>query len=103
MFLHRESMHAPKSPKEVHNFFLSPYHLYVRFLRNIYTYMWTRIYLQKEAAGASKYCWKSIMQLHWTVVTYLLKNIEHGIKHDIDSTYGNIRLYVPEIYSRFDE
>ena len=43
------------------------------------------------------------MQLHWTVVTYLLKNIEHGIKHDIDSTYGNIRLYVPEIYSRFDE
>ena len=43
------------------------------------------------------------MQLHWTVVTYLLKNIEHGIKHDIHSTYGNIRLYVPEIYSRFDE
>ena len=29
------------------------------------------------------------MQLFWTVVTYLLKNIKHGIEHDIDSTYGD--------------
>ena len=27
------------------------------------------------------------MQLLWTVVTYLLKNVEHGIEHDIDSAY----------------
>ena len=32
------------------------------------------------------------MQLFWTVVTYLLKNVKHGIEHDIDSTYGDIRL-----------
>ena len=31
------------------------------------------------------------MQLFWTVVTYLLKNVKHGIEHDIDSTYGDIR------------
>ena len=28
------------------------------------------------------------MHLHWTVVTYLLKNVEHGIEHDVDSAYG---------------
>ena len=30
------------------------------------------------------------MQLLWTqtVATYLLKNYEHGIKHDVDSAYG---------------
>ena len=27
-----------------------------------------------------------------TVVTYLLKNVKHGIEHDIDSTYGDSRL-----------
>ena len=32
------------------------------------------------------------MQLLWTVVTYLLKNVRHGIGHDIDSAYGDIRL-----------
>ena len=31
------------------------------------------------------------MQLLWTVVTYLLKNVKHGIEHDIYSTYGDIR------------
>ena len=51
--------------------------------------MWTSVlyryehtYLQK--AGISK-----IMQLLWTVVTYLLeKNVEHKTEHDIDSTFG---------------
>ena len=51
----------------------------------------TRIFLQKEA-GVSKNSWKKIIQLLWTVVTYLLKNSKHGIKHDIDSTYGDIKL-----------
>ena len=32
------------------------------------------------------------MQLLWAVVTYLLKNVKHGIEHDIDSAYGDIRL-----------
>ena len=27
------------------------------------------------------------MQLLWTVATYLLKNVEHEIEHDIDSAY----------------
>ena len=31
------------------------------------------------------------MQLIWTVNTCLLKNVKHGIEHDIDSTYENIR------------
>ena len=31
------------------------------------------------------------MQLLWTVVTYLLKNVKHEIEHDIDSTCGDIR------------
>ena len=32
------------------------------------------------------------MQLLWTVVTYLLKNVKHGIEHDIYSACGDIRL-----------
>ena len=48
------------------------------------------IYLQKEVE-VSKHR-KKVMQLLWTVVTYLLKNVKHGIEHDIDSTYGDIRL-----------
>ena len=32
------------------------------------------------------------MQLLWTVVTYLLKNVKYGIEHDIDITYGDIRI-----------
>ena len=35
-----------------------------------------------------KYSWKKIIQLLWTVVTYLLKNVEHGIKDDVDGSYG---------------
>ena len=31
------------------------------------------------------------MQLLWTVVTYLLKTVKHGIEHGIDSTCGDIR------------
>ena len=32
------------------------------------------------------------MQLLWTVATYLLKNVKHGIEQDIDRNYGDIRL-----------
>ena len=46
---------------------------------------------QKEA-GVSKHYLKKIMQLLWTVVIYLLKNVKHGIEHDIDSACGDIRL-----------
>ena len=35
-----------------------------------------------------KYTWKKIMQLLWINVTYLLKNVKHGIENDIDSAYG---------------
>ena len=52
----------------------------------------TCIYLQKEAE-VSKHYLKKIIQLVWTVVTYLLKKFKHGIEHDIvDSAYGDIRL-----------
>ena len=27
------------------------------------------------------------MQLLWILVTYLLKNVKHGIEHDIDSAH----------------
>ena len=50
----------------------------------------TCIYLQKEA-GISKHYGKQTMQPLWTVVTYLLKDVKHGIEHDIDSAYGDIR------------
>ena len=62
-----------------------------------YTFKWTsdfywyeHVYIQKES-GVSKHSWKKTMQLLWTVVTYLLKNVKQGIEHDIDSTYGDIR------------
>ena len=28
----------------------------------------------------------------FTIVTHLLKNVKHGIEHDIDSTFGDIKL-----------
>ena len=28
------------------------------------------------------------MELLWTVVSYLLKNVKYGIEHDVDSAYG---------------
>ena len=31
---------------------------------------------------------KKIMQSLWTVATYFLKHVEHGVEHDADSTYG---------------
>ena len=50
------------------------------------------MYIQKEA-GVSKHYLKKIMQLLWTVITYLFtKNVKHGIEHDIDSAYGDIRV-----------
>ena len=59
--------------------------------------MWTRpsgfhryedlpIYLQK--AEISKPSWKKVMQLLRTVVIYVLKNVKHGFKHNVDSAYG---------------
>ena len=42
-------------------------------------------YIQK--AEISKRSWKKIMQLLQTVVTYLLKKVEHGTEHDIDRVY----------------
>ena len=45
---------------------------------------------QKEE-GVSKHSRKKIMQLLWTVVTYLLKNVKHRLEHDTDSTYRDIR------------
>ena len=46
--------------------------------------MWTC-----KETGVSKHSRKKIMQLLWTVVSYLLKkNVKHGIAaHDIDSIY----------------
>ena len=39
--------------------------------------------------GVSKHSWEEIVQLMWTIVTYLpKKNVEHGIEHDIDGAYG---------------
>ena len=36
--------------------------------------------------GISKHSWKKIVQLLWTIATYLLKNVECGIEHNI--AYG---------------
>ena len=47
-------------------------------------------YLQKEA-GVSKHSWKKIIQLLWTVLSYLLENVKYEIKHNINSTCGDIR------------
>ena len=47
---------------------------------------WALIYLRK--AGISKHSEKKIMQFLWTVVTCLLKNVEHGIEHVLDSANG---------------
>ena len=41
------------------------------------------------------------MQLLWTVVTYVLKNVKQGIEHDIGSTLET--LDIPKIHRRFDE
>ena len=38
--------------------------------------------------GISKHSWTKIEQSFWEVVIYLLKNVEHGVKHDIDSASG---------------
>ena len=38
---------------------------------------------------------KEIMQLLWTVVTYLLKNVKHGIEHDIDISFWFVECLFP--------
>ena len=50
------------------------------------------MYILTEGSRSFKHYLKKIMQLLWTVVTYLLKNVKHGIEHHIDSAYGDIRL-----------
>ena len=47
-------------------------------------------YFQKEA-GVSEHSWKKIIQLLWTVVSYLLKKVKYEIEHNINSTYRDIR------------
>ena len=46
-----------------------------------------------------------MVQLLWTFVTYLSKDVEHGIEHDIDGTYEVCihQTFIPELNSRFDE
>ena len=44
-------------------------------------YRYTRTYTYRMQG-------KKIMQSLWTVVTYFLKHVEHGVEHDADSTYG---------------
>ena len=87
MFLHHGACTHQKS-KEAHTFFEPLNYLYVDswFLRNMYTYMWKRIYLKKEA-GVSNHFWKKIKQLFWALITYLLKNVKQGTEHDSDSIY----------------
>ena len=58
------------------------------------------MYIQKKA-GVSKHYLKKIMQLLWTVVTYLLKNVKHGELSMILIVLMET-LDFPEIYSRFD-
>ena len=45
------------------------------------------------------------MKSLWRVVTYLLKNVEHGIEHDIliELMLSLHILDIHEIYSRFSE
>ena len=43
------------------------------------------------------------MQLLWTVITYLLKSVKHGIEYDINMIVLIETLDIPQIYSRFDE
>ena len=49
------------------------------------------IYALTAAGRSFKTFLKKIMELLWTVVTYLLKNCKQGIEHAIDSTYGDNR------------
>ena len=44
--------------------------------------------LQKAESEISKHSRKKIIQVLWTVATYLLKNVEHGMEYDFDSAYG---------------
>ena len=81
---------STKSLNEAHKIFSALINYTFMWTSDFYWYEHVAIYLQKQA-GVSKHSWKKITQLLWTVVTYLLKNVKHGIEHDIDSTYGNIR------------
>ena len=48
-------------------------------------------YILTEGGRGFKTFLKKIMQLLWIVVTYLLENVKHGTKDDIDSTSEDIR------------
>ena len=85
-FLHHGACMHQKSQQGIQRFKLPLCGLVIFTDMNTYMY----ILIQKEA-GVSKHL-KKIMQLLWTAVTYLLKNVKHGIEHDIDSAYRDIRL-----------
>ena len=53
--------------------------------------------------GISKHSWKKFVSLLWTVLTYLLKNVEYGIEHDIayGVCIGTLDVIISELYSRF--
>ena len=88
LFSSPRCMHASKvSTRHTQNFFQPLNYLYVDWW---FLLIWTYINLQKEV-GVSKHSWKKTMQLLWTDVTYLLKNVEYGLENDIYSTYGDIR------------
>ena len=53
-------------------------------------------YILTEDMSFKIFLKKNMMQLFLTVVTYLLKNVEHGIEHDIDIAYG-IYIYTLDI------
>ena len=82
-------MQTPKVSTEHTQKFFQPLNYTFMWTSDFYWYIWACMCLQKQA-GVLKHSWKKIMQLLWTVVTYLLKNVEQGIEHDIDSTYGDI-------------
>ena len=51
--------------------------------------------------GNFRNSWKKTMQLIYTVVTYVLKYVQHGIELDVDSFDGYV-MDIPERYSKFN-
>ena len=86
-FLHRGACIHHKSLNEAYKFFFSALKL---LLCGLVVLTDMSAYLQKEA-GVSKHSWKKIIQLLWTVLSYLLENVKYEIKHNINSTCGDIR------------
>ena len=51
------------------------------------------MYILTEGGRSFKTLKKNYAVALASVVSYLLKNVKHGIEHDIDSTYGDIGLF----------